>query len=163
VTATLQPDGSLRVYHFESFLLVLAGALVVIAIGIWFTPATPQQSAIWDAILVVFALAALAGVERSEFVFDKKAQTLSWRKKTPYRQESGTIPFSAITSLVLERDFTRAGRPGNARRLVILTTGGPVPVTNAFSGLTAAAERVGAEVSAYLSAGAPHPISFDKA
>jgi len=162
MVATEQPDGSLRVYHFESFLLVLAGALLVIAVGIWFTPATPQQSAIWDTILLLFSLAALAGVERSEFVFDKQTQSLSWRKKTPFRQESGTIPFSAIKSLVLERDFTRAGRPGNARRLVILTASGPVPVTNAYSGLTAAAEQVGTEVSAYLSAGAPHPIAFDK-
>jgi len=162
VPATLQPDGSLRVYHFESFLLVLAIALTVIAIGLWFTPATPQQSAIWDVVLLLFSLAALAGVERSEFIFDKKTQSLSWRKKTPFRQESGTIPFTAITSIVMERDFTRSGRPGNARRLVILTTGGPIPVTNAYSGLTAAAERMGEEISAYLSAGAPHPITFER-
>ena len=36
-------------------------------------------------------------------------------------------------------------RPTNARRLVILTTDGPVPVTNAYSGFTRAAERVGPE------------------
>ena len=162
MVATPQPDGSLRIYHFESFLLVLVIALVVIAIGIWFTPATPKQSAIWDAVLLVFSLAALAGVERSEFVFDRKTQSLSWRKKTPFRQESGTIPFGAIKSIVLQRDFTSSGRPGNARRLVILTTGGPVPVTNAYSGFTRAAERVGAEISDYLSAGAQHPIAFER-
>ena len=103
MVAAHQPDGSLRVYHFESIFVVIAGLLGSLTIGVWFTPATPTQSGVWDVVLILFA-----------------------------------------------------------RRLAIQTTGGPVSITSAYSGLTAAAERVGGEVAAYLSGNGQCSIPFER-
>lgn len=160
--AELGTDGTLRVSNFETFLLVLVVGLLMLAIAMWFTPATPKQSAIWDGILALFSTAALAGVERSEFIFDRHTQTMSWRKRTPFGKKSGTIPLAAIKSVGVERGTGTGSRPSNALRLMIDTTGGSVPVTNAYSGLTEPAFRVGQQIAAFLSEGGAHPVQFDR-
>lgn len=160
--AELGTDGTLRVSNFETLLFVLAVVLIIVAIAIWFTPLTSKQSALWDGVLMLFAAGASAGVEHSEFLFDRRAQTMSWHKRTLYRKEGGTIPLVAIKSVGTERGVGSGSRPSNALRLMIDTTGGPVPVTNAYSGLTEPAFRVGQQIVAFLSEGGAYAIQFDR-
>jgi hypothetical protein len=75
---------------------------------------------------------------------------LTWRKDTAFRHVAGEIPFSAITALSLERDFAASGQRGNARRLVLLTREGPIPVTSAFSGMDRTQEPTGRAIQQFL-------------
>jgi len=136
-------------------LVVLAGSLTVAGAAIWLSPATAGQCAGWDAVLGLFALASTAGVERSEFRFDQSTKTVSWSRRTVFRRLTGTFRFGDVTGIGFERSWT-SSRPSNARRLIIFTTRGPVPLTNAYSGILGAANAVGAEISSYLS------VPFDR-
>ena len=51
------------------------------------------------AVCVVMGLALAAANEPSEFVFDRERRVVRWRRDTPFRRDSGEIPFSAITGL----------------------------------------------------------------
>jgi hypothetical protein len=99
---------------------------------------------------VIFGIALVAADERSRFVFERQRSLITWRKDTPFRHDAGEIPFSSITALSLERDFARSGQRGSARRLVLLTTQGPIPVTSAYSGIDRTQERVGHAIREFL-------------
>lgn len=160
--AELRTDGTLRASHFEGFALILVVGLPLAAVAIWFTSPAPIEGVLWDGILVLLWAGALAGLERSEFVFDRRAQTMSWRKRTPFRRDGGTIPLSAIRSVGVERAVGAFTRSSNALRLMIDSKGGSVPFTTLHSGLTAPVFRVGQQIAAFLSEGGAQTIQFDR-
>jgi hypothetical protein len=129
--ASRDESGNLIVTNVEMF---VRGLLVVFGVGVvaaWLAPIPTRQSLGWSVVCAVFGLALLAANERSTFVFDRRSALLRWRKDTPFRHLAGEMPFAAITALSIERDFKSAapspGR-GGARRLVLLTTSGPIPI-----------------------------------
>jgi len=147
--------GTLTITNVELFLRVARAGMVTAMLAVWFAPIPPLKRAAWALVTGLFALAITAADERAVFVFDSHDGVLRWRKDTPFRHASGTVPFSAITGLSLERDFSQNGARGNARRLVIHTTNGPLPVTNAFTGVGSAAEDAGRALQEYLTAAQP--------
>jgi hypothetical protein len=153
VNASRNAPGHLVVTNVETMIGALIGLAVVGMAAVWITPITIVRALGWTAIGGVFGLALAAAYERSSFDFDRGTLTLRWRRNTPFRHASGVVPFGAITGLSIERDFKSAnpasGR-GGARRLVLLTTDGPIPFTTAFTGLGSGAEDVGQEVRRYL-------------
>lgn len=155
MNATRDQAGNLIVTNTERLILVLLAASVVGMVGVWVAHVPVKQAVGWTAVCAVFQLAFLAANERSSFVFDRGAAVVRWRQDTVFRHDAGEISFSAITGLSLERDFTRPSQRGNARRLVILTTSGPVPVTTAFTGMGGSNEEVGHVVQSYLNEIAP--------
>jgi hypothetical protein len=148
-------SGTLTITNVEQFVRVVRAGMVTGMLAVWFAPIPPLQRAGWALVTGLFALALTAADERAVFVFDSHDGVLRWRKDTPFRHESGTVPFGAITGLSLERDFSRNGVRGNAKRLVIHTTKGPLPVTNAFTGFSHAAEDSGRQLQEYLTAAQP--------
>ena len=148
------------VTNAETFIRWMFAGFVVWVAGVWLM--LPVRGALaWTLVSAVFLVALKAADERAEFVFDGRQRVVRWRQDTAFRHAGGEIPFSAITGLSLERDFTRQNRAGNARRLVLLTTSGPVPVTTAYTGVGSAARDAGQTVRAYLAdaTGSP-PVSF---
>lgn len=143
-------SGTLTVTNVESFIRLLRAFFIAVMLGIWLAPIEADQKIAWSLVCGLFVLALTAVDERSLFVFDTHAAMLRWRKDTPFRHLSGTVPYSAITGLSLERDFSRQGKRGTARRLVILTTNGPIPMTTAFTGVGGAAEETGRALQEYF-------------
>ena len=148
-------SGTLTITNVETSVRVVRAGFVTLMLAVWFAPIAPSQRAAWALVLGLFALALTAADERSLFVFDSHAGVLRWRKDTPFRHSAGTVPFSAITGLSLERDFARGVQRGGARRLVILTAKGPLPVTSAFTGVGRGAEETGQRLREYLTAAQP--------
>lgn len=147
--------GDLVVTNRETFIRVcLVGCLAGIVL-VWLVPVSLEQAIAWSVVFLVFGLALVAADERSRFVFDRERGVLSWRKDTVFRHAAGEIQLSAITALSLERDFATSGRRGNARRLVVLTTQGPIPVTSAYSGTDGTQEPVGRAIQQFLIERAP--------
>lgn len=147
--------GDLVVTNRETFLRVLLLACVAVIVLVWLTPVPLRQAIAWSAVCLIFGLALLAADEQSRFVFDSARGMLTWRKDTVFRHDAGETPFASITALSLERDFARSGQRGSARRLVVLTTEGPIPVTSAFSGLGRTQERVGRDIQQFLGERSP--------
>ena len=155
--------GNLIVTNSERLTRVLLAGFVVAMLGIWIAHVPVRQAVGWTAVCAIFGLALLAANERASFVFDRETAVVRWRQDTAFRHDSGEIPFAAITGLSLERDFTRYSQRGSARRLVILTAGGAIPVTTAFSGLGRSNEDVGLMVQSYLNEIAPgRPVPFTR-
>jgi hypothetical protein len=153
MNASRDAAGHLLVTNVETFIRVLLGLAMVGVVVAWTAPLPIRQAAGWTAVCSVFALALTAANERSTFAFDRQSLTLRWRRDTPFRHESGEVPFATITALSIERDFMKASRGprrGGAKRLVLLTTQGPIPFTTSFTGIGTAAEEVGQEVRRYL-------------
>jgi hypothetical protein len=151
--ASRDESGNLIVTNAEMFVRVLIGVFVVMVIAAWMGPATMRRPLGWSAVCAVFVLALVAADERSTFVFDRRSALLRWRKDTPFRHLAGEVPFSEITALSIERDLIDDSPPygrRGARRLVLHTTSGPIPVTTAFTGVGSDAEGVGREVQQYL-------------
>jgi hypothetical protein len=148
-------SGTLTITNVEAFVRVMRAGFVTLMLAVWFAPIAPSQRAAWALVLGLFALALTAADERSLFVFDSHAGVLRWRKDTPFRHSAGTVQFSAITGLSIERDFSRDGQRGTARRLVILTAKGPLPITSAYTGVGSAAEDTGQLLRDYLAAAQP--------
>ena len=143
-------NGDLIVTNREMFVRVLLVAFIVLLVVLWLTPMPLAKRLGWSALFLVFGLALLAADERSTFVFDAKQGVLTWRKETRFRRVAGEIPLSSITALSMERHFTSSGQRGAAKRLVLLTTKGPLPVTQAFSGFDRTQEPIGRAVQQFL-------------
>jgi hypothetical protein len=163
MNATRDQAGNLIVTNSERLIGVLLAAFLVAILGVWMAHAPIKQAVGWTAVSAIFGLALLAANERASFVFDREAAVVRWRQDTVFRHDSGEIPFAAITGLSLERDFNRISRRGGARRLVILTAGGAIPVTSAFSGVGRSNEDVGLAVQSYLrELGPGHEVPFTR-
>jgi hypothetical protein len=142
--------GDLVVTNRETFIRVLLVGCIAVIVLVWLAPVRRKEAIAWSAIALIFGVALVAADERSRFVFDRERDVLTWRKDTAFRHVAGEIPFSAITALSLERDFAASGQRGNARRLVLLTREGPIPVTSAFSGMDRTQEPTGRAIQQFL-------------
>jgi len=153
VKVSSRAAGHLVVTNVSALIRVLLALALLGIIAAWIAPDTRAQAFGWTAVCVVFGLALMAANERSTFDFDRQSFALRWRRDTPFRHASGEIPLDAITALSIERDFKYAtpsrGR-GGARRLVLLTTSGPIPFTTSFTGIGSDVEDVGREVRQFL-------------
>lgn len=139
----------------ETFIRVLLIGCVLVLVIVWLAPVPRKEAIAWSAICFLFGLAFIAADERSRFVFDRKTSVLTWRKDSAFRHTEGEIPLSAITALSLEQSFTSSGARSHARRLVILTTEGPLPVTRSYSGIDRTQEPVGRAIQQFLAEIAP--------
>ncbi len=142
--------GNLVVTNIEVLIRILLALFVVGPIAAWLAPIPATAAAGWTALCCVFGLALFASDERATFVFDRSRALVSWRRDRAFRHDSGEIPFASISALALERDFARWSQLGGARRLVLLTSAGPVPVTSAFTGIGEDAETIGRLIQSCL-------------
>ena len=142
--------GDLVVTNRETFIRVLLIACVAVIVLVWLAPVSLKQAIAWSVVALIFGIALLAADERSRFVFDRERSVLRWRKDTRFRHAEGEIPLSSITALSLERDFATSGQRGTARRLVLLTSEGPIPVTSAYSGMDRTQEPVGRAIQQFV-------------
>lgn len=153
--AETDPEGRLVVTNREYFVL---GVVVALAIGaglVWRGDEPVGYTLGWSLGLLAAAALVLGGVEQSTFVFDPARRELAWRRTTPYRDRRGTVAFADVTMLSLERGSSRSGGRSNTVRLVLHTTTGVVPFTNAFTAGRTAPRRVADEVIATLRAAEP--------
>jgi hypothetical protein len=153
MNATRDPLGQLVVTGVSVYTRILA-ALAVVGIPLaWISPIPGKQAVGWTAICLIFGAALVVADERVTFIFDPREQRLRWRRDTPFRHAAGEVAFAAITSLSMERDFKAAapsqGR-GGAKRLVLLTSDGPIPLTTAYTGVGSGAETVGRQIQEFL-------------
>jgi hypothetical protein len=73
-------------------------------------------------------LVALVFFERAWFQFTPAARTVVWRRRWALRQRSGTMPFDAIGSVLVERPIGDTGTP--SRRVVLkMSAGEEIPIT----------------------------------
>ena len=129
MTASRDAAGSLIVTNVEWLIRILLGLAVAGIVAAWLAPISIRSAWGWTAVSAFFILALSAANERSMFAFELHSLTLRWRRDTPFRHAAGDVPFSAITALSVEHDFRSASPPkgrGGARRLVLLTTQGPI-------------------------------------
>lgn len=122
--------------------LAAAGLCVVLSVQL---PARPALG--WTTVCVVFGSAFAMAYERSTFEFDASTSTLRWSRRGWFRTASGSVAFAQITDVFAERSFrsvTQSLGRGGARRLVILTSDGPIPVTTGYTqgNFEAVAEQV---------------------
>jgi hypothetical protein len=145
--------GSLVVTDVPTFVR----ALLVLAIGGFIAallaPIPAARRVEWAAVCAIFAIALAVANERSTFLFDRRDKVVRWRRDSVVRHSAGEIPFANLTALSVERGFRSAtpsrGR-GGGRRLVLLTSDGPLPFSNAFTGWGDAAERTGREIQRFF-------------
>ena len=147
---TTDRDGRLIVSNDERWVLVLVVALAIGAGLVWLGVASRQATLAWSVGMLVAATLVLAGWERSTFAFDPRARELQWCRGTPYRDARGAVPFADITMLSIEQGFGPNGARSGAVRLVLHTTDGVVPFTNAYTAGRAVPHRVATEVIALL-------------
>lgn len=143
-------NGDLVITNRETFIHVLSIGCAAVLVLVWIAPVPLKQAIGWSVVALVLGLALVAADERSRFVFDHERGVLNWHRETRFQRNGGELPLTAITALSLQRDFTSSGQRSNARRLVVLTTQGPIPVTNAFSGFDRTQEPVGQAVQQFL-------------
>lgn len=89
---------------------------------------------VWDS-LIAFALTCSATFlfyENSLFVIEPNHQRITWRKQTFFRKRSGTISFSSIKNISLERSIGTS-RASKTNRLVICTEHESTPILDAYS------------------------------
>lgn len=144
------PNGDLVITNRETFIRTLLVGCIAVMVIVWLAPVPLKEAIAWSAIAGIFGVALVAADERSRFVFDRARGVLAWTRETAFRRAVGEIPLSSITGLSLERDFATAGQRGNARRLVVLTTQGPIPVTTSYSGMDRTAEPTGRAIQHFL-------------
>jgi len=72
-------------------------------------------------------LVGLVFLERASFQFTPGTRVVTWRRRWALRQQSGSTPFNAIQSVLVERPMGDDGTP--SRRIVLKTVAGDIPVT----------------------------------
>ena len=73
-------------------------------------------------------LVALVFLERAWFEFAPRPQVVTWRRRWALQQRSGSIPFSSIVSVLVERPLGDDGTP--SRRITMrIASGEVVPIT----------------------------------
>jgi hypothetical protein len=74
------------------------------------------------------ALVAVVFLERARFEFAPAPKVVTWRRRWAFQQRSGSIPFTAIVSVLVERPMGDEGTP--SRRITLRTGSGEViPMT----------------------------------
>jgi hypothetical protein len=107
----------------------------------------------WAFVCVVYGAALSAAYERSVFEFDRSTSALRWSRRGWFRAVSGSVGFSRITDIVVERSFrtvTQSLGRGGMRRLVVVTPDVPIPVTTAYT--QANVDELAEEIRRFVSA-----------
>lgn len=74
---------------------------------------------------------AVVFLETASFEFSKPTHLVTWRRRWGLRQRSGTMPFGAIQSVMVERPIGDDGTP--SRRINLrMTDGAAIPLTVAY-------------------------------
>lgn len=144
--ATTDSAGNLVVSHSENWLFAVVIALCVLAIAAWFGNQTLASAIGWTVGLLAGATLLYSGCERSVFTFDRSDDTLVWRRVKPFSRAEGRITFADITGLSLQQDFGDHGQRTVARRVVIHTVAGIVPVTTSFELGKGKGEQIAAQI-----------------
>jgi hypothetical protein len=147
--------GTLVITNRETFIRVLLIGCAMVIVFVWLAPVPRREAIGWSAICFLFGLALIAADERSRFVFDRGRGVLTWRTDNVFRHAEGEIALSTITALSLEHSFTSSGGRSNAKRLVVLTSKGPLPVTRSYSGIDRTQQPVGRAIQQFLSEFSP--------
>src|SRR5688572_21649804 len=73
-------------------------------------------------------LVAIVFLERAWFQFTPATRIVMWRRRWALRQQSGSIPFGSVQSVLVERPMGDEGTP--SRRIVLKTSAGKdIPMT----------------------------------
>jgi hypothetical protein len=130
--ADTDSSGNLVVSHSESWLLGIAIVLAAGSVAPWFGSETLVRTVGWSVGLLAIATLLYSGCERSVFVFDVTNAAVVWRRVKPFSRAIGRVAFADITGLSLQQDFGDHGQRTVARRVVIHTNAGIIPITTSF-------------------------------
>lgn len=125
-------SGNLVVSNYETWLLAAVIVLCAGAVAAWFGSESLAGTIGWSVGLLAVAALLYSGCERSVFLFDVANGALIWSRVKPFSRASGRVGFADITGLSLQQDFGDHGQRTRARRVVIHTTSGIVPITTSF-------------------------------
>jgi hypothetical protein len=151
VQANVSADGALVVTYESTALpkaILAAGALFVLIALYEFAFGARHIERIVGLMVGggICAVGGLALLERSRFVFDPAARTVTWRRQHGWSSSSGTLAFTAIQDVVVET--TGEGRTYPNRRLCLRLANAPLlPLTAGLApdprgDIVAIAERI---------------------
>ena len=133
MTIDERDDGTTIVTYDSTRLtwLMLAGAAVCLIVAGYDVSIGARGT---DRVLGLFGaagtclLVAVVFLERAWFEFAPSTRIVTWRRRWALRERSGTTPFKAIQSVLVERPIGDEGTP--SRRIVLKTMGGDdIPIT----------------------------------
>jgi len=133
MTIDERDDGTIIVTYDSTRLtwLMLAGAAVCLIVAGYDVSAGARGT---DRVLGLFGaagtclLVAVVFLERAWFEFAPATRIVTWRRRWALRERSGTTPFKAIQSVLVERPIGDEGTP--SRRIVLKTMDGDdIPIT----------------------------------
>lgn len=94
-------------------------------------------------------LFALVSWRREVVTFDAGRQEARWHRRRAFKTTEGTIPFAEIKSISI--DSQSSGSRGTLTyRLTILTTGSPVPMSDAYGGNWSRYDRLRSQILEFL-------------
>lgn len=133
MTIDERDDGTIIVTYDSTRLtwLMLAGAAVCLIVAGYDVSIGARGT---DRVLGLFGaagtclLVAVVFLERAWFEFAPARRIVAWRRRWALRERSGTTPFKAIQSVLVERPIGDEGTP--SRRIVLKTMDGDdIPIT----------------------------------
>ena len=133
MTIDERDDGTIIVTYDSTRLtwLMLAGAAVCLTVAGYDVSIGARGT---DRVLGLFGaagtclLVAVVFLERAWFEFAPATRIVTWRRRWALRERSGTMPFKAIQSVLVERPIGDEGTP--SRRIVLKTMDGDdIPIT----------------------------------
>jgi hypothetical protein len=133
MTIDERDDGTIVVTYDSTRLtrLMLAAAAVCLAVAGYDVFIGARGT---DRVLGLFGaagtclLVAVVFLERAWFAFAPATRIVTWRRRWALQQRSGTTPFTAIQSVLVERPIGEDGTP--SRRIVLKTIDGEdIPIT----------------------------------
>lgn len=92
-----------------------------------------QGTSGWPALAgaLLWLCGGVVFTKRVEFHFDLVARELRWRRRGLFTNERGVVPLEQIRSASVESHS--GGEGEQTYRVVLKTTGGPLPLTDSFS------------------------------
>ena len=123
-TLVISHDGSPTKFMLGFMLLLLGTAAYDAFIG---TRGTERLIGLLGASATCLVV-AIAFHETARFEFSKPTHLVTWRRRGGFRARSGTMPFGAIQSVMVERPLGDEGTP--SRRISLRTVDGAgIPLT----------------------------------
>lgn len=112
-------------------LLLVAGAgmFVGVVAAFWNVPRPADKIVGWTLGSLMCFVGAAAS-ERTRFVFDLEAQSLTWRRQRLFGTRSGEVLFADVTDVILS---THGDTEGTSYRVVLVTKMGQVPLSNSLN------------------------------
>ncbi len=156
-----EPSGKLVVSSTSGFfdwLLLLGSTLCTVPTfrGLWrgtfdLDESTPLVGSVF------FLLCYVISFERSRFEFDPSDGHICWCRKGFFSTKTGRLPFSQVTSVVLQTCLG-ADRTCPASRIALMTEQGELPLSRAYAGGTEETYgTIAGTIRSVLRLGAPTP------